>query len=67
MKKLIALILSLTLVLAFAGCNNKSMNYIISNEPSVTGVVKEVHDDYVIMYSETSDGYPNGSEWKISL
>lgn len=67
MKKLIALILSLTLVLAFAGCNNKSMNYIISNEPSVTGVVKEVHDDYAIMYSETADGYPNGSEWKISL
>ena len=67
MKKLIALILSLTFVLALVGCNNRSMNFIIENEPSVTGVVEEVHDDYVIMYSETADGYPNGSRWNVPL
>lgn len=26
-----------------------------------------MHDDYVIMYSETAEGYPNGSRWSISL
>ena len=48
MKRFISLILSLTFVLVLAGCNNRSMNYIIENEPSVVGVVEEVHDDYVI-------------------
>ena len=67
MKKLIALILSLTFVLALAGCSTKSMNYIIENKPSVTGIVEEVHSDYIIMYSDTAEGYPNGSEWQISL
>ncbi len=63
MKKLIALIG----VLGLVGCNNRSMNYIIENEPSVTGIVEEVHDDYIIVYSEKADGYPNGSNWSISL
>ena len=67
MKRFIALILSLTFVLVLVGCNNRSMNYIIENEPSVVGVVEEVHDEYVIMYSETAEGYPNGSRWSISL
>lgn len=67
MKKLIALVLSLSFVLTLVGCNNRSMNYIISNEPSVIGIVEEVHDDYVIMYSETADGYPNGSRWQVPL
>ena len=49
------------------GCNTKSMNYIIVKKPSVTGIVEEVHNDYVIMYSDTADGYPNGSRWSISL
>ena len=43
------------------------MNYIIENKPSVTGIVEEVHNDYIIMYSDTADGYPNGSRWSISL
>ena len=67
MKKLIAFVLVLVCVLELVGCNTKSMNYIIENEPSVTGIVKEVHDDYIIVYSETADGYPNGSNWSISL
>ena len=67
MKKLIALVLALVCVFGLGGCNTKSMNYIIENKPSVTGIVEEVHDDYVIMYSDTADGYPNGSRWSISL
>ena len=67
MKKSIALVLALVCVLGLVGCNTKSMNYIIENKPSVIGVVEEVHNDYVIMYSDTADGYPNGSKWQISL
>ncbi len=67
MKKLIALVLALVCVLGLVGCNTKSMNYIIDNKPNVTGTVKEVHNDYVIMHSDTADGYPNGSDWQISL
>ena len=67
MKKLIAIVLAMVCVFAMVGCNTKSMNYIIENKPSVTGVVEEVHNDYVIMYSDTADGYPNGSKWQISL
>lgn len=67
MKRILAMALALACLLALVGCNNKSMNYIISNKPSVTGIVEEVHDDYVIMYSETAEGYPNGSRWSIPL
>lgn len=67
MKKWIALALSLICVLGLVGCNKNSMNYIIENKPSVTGIVEEVHDNFVIMYSDTADGYPNGSRWSISL
>ena len=67
MKKLIGFILSLVCVLAMAGCNNKSMDYIIENKPSVTGMVEVVRDDYIIMYSDSAEGYPNGSRWSISL
>lgn len=66
MKMLIALVLALVCVLGLAGCG-RTMNDIIENEPSVTGVVEEVHDNYIVMYSETADGYPNGTRWSISL
>lgn len=67
MKKLMALVLTLVCVLGLVGCNTKSMDYIIENKDNVTGIVHEVYNDYVIMYSDTAEGYPNGSEWKISL
>ena len=41
MKKLIALVLTLIYVSGLVGCNNRSMNYIIENEPSVTGIVEK--------------------------
>ena len=47
--------------------SKKTVSNIIENKPSVTGVVEEVHADYVIMYSETADGYPNGSHWNVPL
>lgn len=67
MKKLIAFVLALACMLGLVGCNRKSLDYIIENEASVTGIVEEVHDDFIIVYSETADGYPNGASWSISL
>ena len=69
MKKKSAFVLAAVLVcvLALTGCNNKSMNYIIEHKPSVTGIVKEVHDDFVILYSDSAPGYPNGSNWSVPL
>ena len=66
MKKLIALVLALVCVLGLVGCG-RTMNDIIENEPNVTGIVEEVHDNYIVMYAETADGYPNGTRWSISL
>lgn len=67
MKKFMIVVLFVACLLSLVGCNRKSMNYIIQNKPSVTGIVEEVHDDYVIMYSETAEGYPNGSYWSVTL
>ena len=60
MKKLIALILALVCVLSLVGCNNRSMNYIISNEPSITGIVKETNENATLI--ENDDG-----EYWVSL
>ena len=67
MKRRIGFFFAFVCMLALAGCNNKSMDYIIANKPGVTGIVEEVHDDYIIMYSDSAEGYPNGSRWSISL
>lgn len=60
MKKLIALVLTLVCVLGMVGCNNRSMNYIISNEPSITGIVKETNENSILIENE------NGEYW-VSL
>ena len=61
------IVLILVCLLGLVGCNRKSMDYIIANKPSVTGIVEEIHDDYVIMYAETAKGYPYGSYWDVPL
>ncbi len=66
-KSIIAIVVALTCLLGLVGCDRKSMDYIIANKPSVIGVVEEVHEDYVIMYAETTEGYPNGSHWRVPL
>ncbi|MBM6898078.1 hypothetical protein H9X86_12125, partial [Pseudoflavonifractor capillosus] len=54
MKRITAVLPSLvTILLALVSCTPRSMNYIIANEPSITGVVQEVHDTYILIYIET--------------
>ena len=55
MKKLVALLLSLICMLGLAGCNNRSMNYIIANEPNITGVVKEANEQSILIENEKGE------------
>ena len=55
MKKLIALLLSLICLLGLIGCSNKSMNYIVANEPNITGVVKEANEQSILIENEKGE------------
>lgn len=66
MKKFMAIILSVIAVISLAGCNNRSMNYIIENEPSIVGIVTEVHDKYIQIHIK-NEGYPYGADCDVSL
>ena len=60
MKKIISFALALLCVLGLAGCNTRSMNYIISHESCITGVVKETAEKAILIENE------NGEYW-VSL
>ena len=66
MRKQFTIILAVLIILGLTGCNNRSMNSIIKNEPSITGVVTEVHDKYIQIYIE-NEGYPYGADCDVSL
>lgn len=66
MKSWIAFIIALICVLGLVGCNNRTMDYIIENEPSIIGTVEEVHDNFIIVYINTED-YPNEENCQVSL
>ena len=55
MRKYIAVIVSIICVLGVVGCNNKSMNYIISNEPNIVGIITEVNENSVLIENETGE------------
>ena len=55
MKKLIVLVLALVCVLGLVGCNRDSMNYIIENEPKISGIVKETNDNSILIENEDGE------------
>lgn len=55
MKKSIALLLALVCLLALAGCNRRSMNSIIANEPSITGHVRDTADRAILIENEDGE------------
>lgn len=55
MKKLVALLLSLICLLGLIGCSNRSMNYIVANEPNITGVVKEANESAILIENEKGE------------
>ena len=66
MKSWIVSILALVCILGLVGCNNRTMDYIIENEPSIIGIVEEVHDNFITVYINTED-YPNEENCQVSL
>lgn len=54
MKKLLAFLLALLCVLPLAACG-RDMNWVISNEPSVRGIVEEIGEDYVLIRVTEAD------------
>ncbi len=65
MKKTLSLILTLFFVLSLVGCE-RSMDDIIKNESSITGVVEEVYDNSILISIQT-DAYPYGAYCVVSL
>lgn len=59
MKKILSLILTLFCVLSLVGCG-RSMDDIIKNESSITGVVEEVYNNSILISIQT-DAYPYGA------
>ena len=55
MKKYWLIILSIICVLGLVGCNNRSLNYIISNEPSMVGIVQETNDNSILIENENGE------------
>ena len=55
MKKLVALVLLVICVMTLMGCNKRSMNYIIQNEPNITGIVKSITNESFLMENETGE------------
>ena len=66
MKRLAAWILTLACVWVLTGCCNRSMDYIIQHEPNISGTVKEVRDESILISIEAA-GYPAGADCEVSL
>ncbi len=54
MKRIVALLFSVAFLLVFAGCS-RSLNYVIENEPSISGVVKETHNGTILIENENGE------------
>ena len=55
MKKLVALVLAMAWVLTLVGCGRRSMNYIIANEPNITGMIKDTADKAILVENEAGE------------
>lgn len=55
MKKFTAIMLALICLLSLSACDNRSMNYIIENEPNITGIVKETNEDSILIENEKGE------------
>lgn len=55
MKKLIILLCAVTSLLALAGCNQKSMNDIIADAPSILGIVKDTGNHAILIENKAGE------------
>ena len=62
-----AIFLAIIYILTMIGCSNRNMNFIIENEPSVTGIVEQVYENSILIYCEQMDGYLSEVRCSVSL
>ena len=55
MNRFLPLLLVLVCVLGLAGCGNRSMNHIIATEPSITGIVKDVGENAILIENDIGE------------
>ena len=55
MRKYLLMVLSNICILGLVACNKKSMNHIISNEASITGDIKEVYENSILIENESGE------------
>ena len=55
MKRTIALFLAFICLLTLAGCDRRSMNYIIQNEPSIPGIVRDTTENAILIENEDGE------------
>ena len=55
MQKTLALLLAILCFLSLAGCDRKSMNYIIQNEPSIPGIVRDTTENAILIENEDGE------------
>lgn len=66
MKRRIAIFLAFVCAITMVGCKNRSLNDIIQHEDHVSGVVREVYDNYILIYIN-HPGYPGGADCMVPL
>lgn len=70
MKKIFAIFLVLCCVVGLAACGGneaQSVDDLIADAPSITGVVTEVHDKYIVVQGEPNELYHLSEEYHVSL
>ena len=55
MKRFVAMLLVMACVVGFGGCGNRSMNDIIANEPSITGIVKDLGKNAILIENDIGE------------
>ena len=55
MKRFVAMLLVMACVVGFGGCSNRSMNDIIANEPSITGIVKDLGKNAILIENDMGE------------
>lgn len=56
MRRIVSVLLSFILALSLSGCK-RNLDYIIDNEASIRGEVKELNDNSVLIENETGEYY----------
>lgn len=70
MKRILALILPMVLCLSLCACRGNeapSVDDLIADAPSITGVVTEVHDKYIVVQGEPNELYHLSEEYHVSM